>query len=98
MPDLRGGRILTVEPAAPDLHVPRGWPCQAKTGTDLHLCGATPAATFRRICRHEHIRDVDMCATHQAAASLTGTCDRCATDLSGPHRCPIALIPVPAIR
>jgi len=98
VPDQRGGRVLTVEPVALDLHIPRGWPCQAKTGVDLHLCNATPSAPFRRICKHQHTRDVQLCATHQAAAALTGTCDTCATHPTGPHRCPIALIPVPVPR
>jgi hypothetical protein len=96
VPDLRGGRVLRIDPVAPDLRVPRAYPCQAKAGAPLRECGATPAALFRRVCAHQHLRDVWLCPTHTAAARLLGTCDRCATDLTHPHRCPIALIPVPA--
>jgi hypothetical protein len=95
MPDLRGGRILQIDPVAPDQHVPRAHPCQAKTGIDLHECAATPAAPFRRVCAHRHTRDAWLCRTHAAAASLLGTCDRCATDTARPHSCPIALVPIP---
>lgn len=89
--------IHLIEPVAPTLNVPRMHPCAARPDQTGRDCGATPAWLYRRVCAHNHTRDVWLCTTHEALASRTGgaSCRDCAEHPSRPHRCPVALVKDP---
>jgi hypothetical protein len=90
--------VHLIEPIAPDLRVPRAWPCAAHIDHTGQDCGATPAAPFRRICACRHARDLHLCATHEdAAATGIASCRDCAGLGRRAHACPVAVIAVPAI-
>lgn len=88
-----------IEPLAPDLRVPRAWPCAAHVDHTGQDCGATPAAPFRRVCACRHVRDLHLCATHEDVAATTGmaACRDCADLGRWAHRCPVAVIAVPGL-
>lgn len=89
--------IHKVEPVIPTLRIPRAHPCGAWLEHPGADCGAVPALLYRRVCRHNHPRDVYLCAVHKEAASAPGivTCRDCANLGRWSHRCPVALIAVP---
>lgn len=87
------GRILLIDPLAPDAKIPRGYPCGAfpnsKPGT---TCGATPAALYLKTCPHGHRREVRLCGTHFGEATTAqASCRDCATDLTHPHACAVGV-------
>lgn len=57
-------------------------------------CGQQPAALYRRICVHEHVRDGLLCAEHVElnARGLCRTCYELPGDLA--HECPITIMPL----
>jgi hypothetical protein len=89
--------VYPLELTAPSLNVPRGHPCAAFLDQARAECGATPALLFRRVCAHQHARDLYLCKTHEAAVSRPGmaTCRDCAGLSTGAHACPVALVAVP---
>lgn len=91
------GRILTIEPVAPDAKVPRGHPCGAFPGGKQAACGATPAEEYVKTCLHRHTRVVRLCATHLGEAMTARiTCRDCAQDRTHPHDdCPVGVHPLP---
>lgn len=90
------GRILLIEPVAPDARIPRGHPCGAFPNSKKEPCGATPAALYLRMCPHGHRREVRLCGTHFGEASgLQASCRDCATDPTHPHQCAVGLYPLP---
>lgn len=89
--------VHLIEPVAPTLRIPRAHPCGAFLELIRTHCGATPALLFRRVCAHNHVRDVYLCAVHERAVSAAGivTCRECANLPGGAHACPVALVRVP---
>jgi hypothetical protein len=94
---VRGSRVAVhlIEPAAPTLHVPRGHPCAAFLELAGAECGATPALLYRRVCAHQHARDLYLCAAHERAVTHLAVCRDCANLRDGAHACPVALVLVP---
>jgi hypothetical protein len=66
-------------------------PCSAQVeyteGAPLVPC-RLPGRAMRRICVHEHVRDVLACPTHEALMDI-GYCITC-REIDG-HRCPIEI-------
>ena len=87
--------VLSLDVTAPSLLIPRAHPCGAWQDQAGRVCDATPAWLHRRVCAHEHTRDVWLCRTHEVMIRHTGgaSCRDCAT--LG-HRCPVALVTDPA--
>ena len=87
--------VHLLEVAAATLNVPRAWPCAAWLDQDARICGATPAWLNRRVCAHQHTRDLWLCRTHEAMIRRAGggACRDCG-ELG--HRCPVALVTDPA--
>ena len=56
-------------------------------------CGGLPAAPYRRICVHEHVRDGLLCPSH-AADFAAGLCVECHEHPTDPHECGIHLAPI----
>jgi hypothetical protein len=71
--------IIPIEPAIPDLHIPRWQPCSAKNGLNL-ICGATPASQYRKSCGvAAHEAYVWLCPVHATiCATGGGMCKECA--------------------
>jgi hypothetical protein len=90
--------VHLIEPVIPTLDIPRAHPCGAWLEQPGTACGAVPALLYRRICPHQHIRDVYLCTVHERAVSAAGiiTCRDCADLRDGAHRCPVALVRLPA--
>ena len=86
--------VHLLEPVAPSLHVPRAHPCAAWMDQDARQCGATPTWLHRRICAHQHTRDLWLCHTHEVTVRRAGagSCRECA---ALGHWCPAALITAP---
>jgi hypothetical protein len=76
---------------APTVNVPRAHPCAAWEDQAGRVCAATPAWLHRRVCVHEHYRDLWLCHTHEAMIrrGRAGSCRDCG-ELG--HRCPVALV------
>jgi len=90
------GRILTVDPVAPDAKVSRGYPCGALPGGKPAECGATPAELYVKTCPHGHTRTVRLCGTHFAEViTARASCRDCAADSAHPHACAVGIFPMP---
>jgi hypothetical protein len=90
------GRILLIDPVAPDAKIPRGHPCGAFPGGGNTKCGATPAELYLRACPHGHHRQVWLCGVHYAEViTARASCRDCATDRTHPHECAVGLHQLP---
>jgi hypothetical protein len=92
------GRILLIDPIAPDAKIPRGHPCGAFPAGGQATCEATPAKLYVRMCRHGHRREVWLCGTHFGEVTTArATCRDCAQDPTHPHDClaGVYLLPQP---
>lgn len=88
--------VHLLTPVAPTLDIPRAHRCQAHIDALAADCGATPALLFRRVCAHQHARDLYLCVTHEKSVTRTGCCRDCAGLTTGAHACPVGLVLVPA--
>jgi hypothetical protein len=71
--------VITFAPKFVDEQVSRGYPCTAWRGDGGERCGTTPTRHFRKMCRHNHNRDVWLCSTHEAMTKTgASSCKECA--------------------
>jgi len=68
--------FLVLEPAVPDLRVPRWNPCGAMSFSG-DRCGATPASQYLRTCgTASHNEEIWLCPIHAAIVACGGACCR----------------------